>query len=466
MNKIIIPRKDHEVYFLPRPESVKNNKQLQQYIYGQMEKLHPAFSVKSKTDIRQININSTHWLMVTVMEEEILAEYRILNKNILLFTNTSIRVHKKDFVHEGIHTIDDEKIGFDPEKKEPISEPLDAKENTGVQKLKNELNTVSMRHAVFSKKSALWIIPVISACLLIIFIVQIAPLMNSSEKNYNQIAEEIPLQPQVLDQQIEIITPKIFMPPSIEILASMAVDVVNARGKILHWQCNEDIDPLMVIQLQGIDVLNVYRIFNGYKYAELRDIQEIRYGDNEPYITVFLNTNKIGYAALPAMAFPMHDLTLAMITELSRAFKNNDISIISETLPAAGNGYLLYSIDYSAIDWNLIRSLEIISSICTSYRLQVKNLDINISNNIFYASCTLSYCDAENFRDTLLGNEKYYIPLAFGYIREESVPEELSIEPVMEYAEPIIGSIMDGSGKITFYRDTVNGKIQVRVDND
>jgi hypothetical protein len=467
MKKLIIPRKDHEVYFLLKPETVKNNKQLQLYVTDKMEKMHPAFSVKSKTDIKQIGMDNTldssvQWLIITVMEEDILTEYRLLNNHSIFFLYFSIMVNKKDFIHNGMHTIDDEIIGFDSEKKEPVSIPLETKENNEEQKLMDELENIPMRHAVFRKKLPVWIMPAAGICFLAIIMLLTASFNNNSGNNANKATKDISYQSQTLNKT-ETSKLKETIPSPIEILSSMSADVVDLEGTILQWQCNTDIDPFMIIQLQGIDVLNVYHLFSQYKYTQLQDIQEIRYGDNEPYITIFLNADKSEYASLPIMAFPAHDVTFPVITELSGILKDNDIFIMSETLPAAANGYLAYSINFSATDLNLISSLEIITAICNNYKLQVKNLDINISNKRFHVNCTLSYCNDENFPNIALGNDKYYIPLAFGYSWENPAVEYSTLD-VIEYEKPIIGSIMDDSGKRTFFRDTADGKIQVRVE--
>ena len=114
MKKIIIPRKDHEIYFIKPPDKIKN-KNLKQYINDQLEQLHPAFSVNMAVDMKKLQIKEKIWIMATVMDETTLTEYRILNKDTLFFTNTSIAVHKKEFYKNGIIQINDEKIGYDDE---------------------------------------------------------------------------------------------------------------------------------------------------------------------------------------------------------------------------------------------------------------------------------------------------------------------------------------------------------------
>ena len=94
MEKIIIPRRDHEVYFIPVPETLRP-KSMRPFVVEQMDKLHPGFSGETAMDIRRLVFDKDRWLMVTVMKPETLAEYRILHKGAAFFTNTSIAVKKK-----------------------------------------------------------------------------------------------------------------------------------------------------------------------------------------------------------------------------------------------------------------------------------------------------------------------------------------------------------------------------------
>jgi len=463
MKKIIIPRKDHEVYFLPEPENADNKKQIRRYVNEQMEKLHPVFSSRTQTDTKRVLLNGKAWLMVTVMDEELLAEYRALHGRSCFFTNTSIMAGKKNFISNGIQTVDDEKIGFDAIKNEPVSVPLET--DSGKYKQDKEHEKVSTRCSVFREKTPARYVTAISAGLFVLLIPLVIFLSNP-EKNITGAGAALPVQPHAVTGQTEISLKTI--PPPIEILASMSADFVNAGGKILRWNSNIDSQPFMTIQVQGINIVNVRRIFSSYSFVMLEDIQEIRYGDNQPSITVFLNMDSDVYAAVPAVPFPMQGFTFPMIGELSNFLGDIDVAIISETLPAAGNNYLDYTVSYQAVDWNLIRSLEIISSFCARYALQVKNLDVHISGtNLFTASCTLSHCEIQYAANVILGDEKYYIPTAFGFKAEEikRVQSPIIVEEET-FNVPVIGSIRDSDGVTTFYRDNTDGKIQVRVGNE
>jgi hypothetical protein len=62
-----------------------------------------------------------------------------------------------------------------------------------------------------------------------------------------------------------------------------------------------------------------------------------------------------------------------------------------------------------------------------------------------------------------LGNEIYYIPLAFGYIWEEPIVANITGD--IEDGMSIIGLIRDDRGTRTFFRDSTDGgRIQVRLE--
>jgi hypothetical protein len=388
--------------------------------------------------------------MATVMEEETLTEYKILNKGASLYTNTSIWVHRKEFVKKGIVAIDDEHIGFNSEKDEPVSIPLETENNTDIQYFDNELRHIPSRHGVFKKKTPKLLI----ACIAItVFIILSSFIINRTigvTKN-SQIT------------QIEVVAEVNYLPTAISTLAAISGKTVEGGGTILRWQYNEDASPLITIQFYGMETLSAYTVFKNMNHLALQDIEDVKYADGEPYFTTIVNFGEPGYTVPLSMAFPAQPSALNIITDLTDVFKRQEISIVSETLPTANNGNIFYTITYTAEDWNLIRSLEIIEYMCNTHGLRIKNLDIAINGdkNIFTVVCTLSYSDNNSIASTL-GDEKYLIPIAFGYlngiplsIEDDGTLASLSTEP------PVIGSIKDIRGKTIYYRDT-DGKIKTR----
>ena len=465
MNKVIIPRRDHEVYFLALPGELKP-KLVPSYVNDQMDRLHPGFSPASVLDLQHFIFGKERWIMATVMKAEILAEYRILNKKgTLFFTNTSITAHKKEFIQGGINVIDDERIGFDTEKKEPVSIPLEANKNKSFPQLLPELKSIPNRHGIYVKKMPKRRMAAIISSITIMILLTSA--FGISRQNNSLITKDTSYfpSPEIIEEPV--IEAK-FMPSALEILARVSSDVYEAGGKITRWQYNEDAEFLMTIQVRGIRVLKIREICNQLEYAYLEDIRDVRYIDGEPHITIYVDNAKAEYTILESGIFPGQNLSLPMIGELGDALRGQDISIVSEFLPSTANGNMFYTINYTANDRSLIRSLEIIAGICNKYRLWIKNMDVSISgdNNNFDVVCTLAPGDILNPIISQL-NGKEEIPAAFGYRDLRLLPVTTITEsPKIEVEQPIIGSIRDGYGNQVFFRDTNNGKIQVRVTYD
>jgi hypothetical protein len=449
--KIIIPRRDHEVYFISLPNEIKA-KQLQAFITEQLDRLHPTFSSASVFDSQYFLFNKARWAMITVMDAVTFAEYKILNKGAAFYTNTSIAVRQHDFLQGGIKSINDERIGFDVEKNTPISIPLEPENNIECHEQVSQLKAIPARHGVFAKKMprccAVLACAVIAVILLTVFV------FTFSSKN--------PTEAHALIIHTEQAAEIKHMPPAIEILARISSDIVHAGGEMLRWQYNEDTELFITVQLRGIDVLTVHQIFEQYEFAFLQDIQNVSYSDGKPYITLNAHAE---YAILAANMFPEQNAALPMIIELSNIFQQNTIPIVSETLPTNGNAF--YTISYTANDRELIRSLQIISGISGRYPLSVRNADISISGDKqrFTVTCSLAYCERPARNDPQAGKD--IIPAAFGYMAPEPpAPQRVNLVIETSPEPPLIGSIMGGGAHITFYRDTSGGRIRIRDNNE
>ena len=451
MNKIIIPRRDHEVYFIRIPEDI-TTKQTQHFVTEQLDRLHPTFSAASVLDFQQFVFNKTRWVMATVMEAEKFAEYKILNNGTAFFTNTSITIREKDFLHAGIKTIDDERIGFDAEKNSPVSTPSESKDN-GIQELTPALKTIPARHGVYGKKIPQRHIALAGSIIALLLLISFAFVLTS--KNAAQI--QVPI-----IQSIPIIETK-QLPFATEILARVAFDIVNAGGEMQLWQHNEDTDPLIFIQSQGIDVLAAHQILGQYEYAFLQEIKNVNYSDGNPQITINMNASRAKYTIPPATMFPEQRFCLPLMTELTNTFQQNEIYIASEVLPTAGNAF--YTIIFYATDKSLIRSMEIITDMCKKYPLWVKKMDISISSDkhTFTVAAVLAYSDTPSKIEIISGDSMNIIPLAFGYVAPAPpITPRANVMAEKKSEPPLIGSIRDGSVNVTFYRDTSDGKIKVR----
>ena len=460
MKKIIVPRKDHEVYFIPMPEGLKT-KQMQVFVMEQLDKLHPAFSADAAVDFEQFVFKNARWLMVTVMEAETYAEYKILNKGAVFYTNTSIAVHKKDFTANGINVTDDERIGYDEEKNVPVSVPLELEKGDGPQNLLSRLKTAPSKHGVFVKKIPTWCIAAVAATVAATIAVV---LLSSFAFGF---AMNKKVEPQPVLTTIETLVETKYLPSAIEMLAALSADIVAKGGEIVRWNYGEDAEQLMVIQLKGIDALTAHQMCSQYEYAYLQDINNISYNNGEPLITINIKAVDAYHAIPNGGAFPAQSAILAMLNGFTNALVQQKISIVSEVMPTSANGSPYYSITYTANGRQLISSFDTIVDF--REKLRVRNMDVSISGDkhTFTVLCSLVYCDAADSANISLGSEKSKIPAAFGY--KEYVPP---VEPVYVKAPetkpdpPSIGSIKVGGGQVIFFRDPEDGKMKMRVDGE
>jgi len=457
MKKIIISRKDHEVYFIPAPEDLKR-KFICQFVYEQLQKLHPAFSEASVFDWQYLIFNNSQWIMVTVMDRETIEEYRILNKRAVFFTNTAIAVRKKDFTSGGIKTIDDEQIGFDSENNKPVSFPLEIENRNGIPEQEASLRFIPPWYGLFTENEQRRGITTLSIGILAMILLSL--VFALAAKNTKE--------PIRLDLPVEAPTEIRYLPSAIEILEKFSGDVLEARGTMTHWKYDEEADPFIEVQIQGIELIKIYEICSHYEFLSLLEVQNVKYNEGKPFVTIQLNQVRNGYTLLNANAFSSQSSTIQLIDGISNLLRQQKVSISSEILPTDHNGKNFYTITYTAKDRNLISSLEIIADSCNEHSLNIKRLDVSIANDssLFTVSVSLSQSGEANNAYSL-GNKKNKIPIAFGY-REEVlkivVPDKKVIETKPENS--LVGSIRDMSGQIVFYHDANTKKIFIRENHD
>jgi len=458
MKKIIIPRKDHEVYFITAPADLKR-KFVRQFVYEQLQKLHPAFSEASVFDWQYLVFNNSQWIMVTVMDRETFEEYRILNKRAAFFTNTAIAVRDKNFTSNGINIIDDEQIGFDLENNKPVSFQLEIEKRNGIPDQEAALSSIPPWYGLFTVNERQRGIRTLSIGILaMVFLSLVFALAAKSAK-----------EPIILDLPVESIAEIRYFPSAVEILESFSRDIVEAGCRMTHWRYDEESDPLIEMQIQGMDLIKIYEICNRYEFLSLLDIHDIKYNEGKPYVTIQLNQARKGYTLLNANAFSPQRSTIRLIDGISNSLRQQKVLISYEILPTDHNGKNLYTIAYTAKDRNLISSLEIIASSCNEYLLGIKRLDVSISNDnsLFTVSVSLSQSGEANSAFYGLGNGKSKIPIAFGY-KEEVVnitaQDKKLIEPKPENS--LVGSIRDNSGQMIFYHDANTNKIFIRENHD
>jgi len=460
MKKIIIPRKDHEVYFISVPAEIKR-KSIRPFIYEQLQKLHPTFSNASVFDWQHLAINNSQWLMVTVMDMETLEEYRILHKGAAFFTNTAIAIHKKGFINGGLNVIDDELIGFDIENNKPVSFPPEhsaeraSAGNNSNPDQQDALRHIPVWHGIFTENRQRQGLKTLGISIPAILFLSLV-LILAAKDTKSTVHMDTPF------EQLEEIK---YLPPAIEILEKFSCDILEAGGRMAYWKYNEDSEHIIEIQIQGIDLLKIYSICNCYEFLSLLDMHDIKYKEGEPVVTIQFDQGGKGYTFAKNVVFPSQESAIQMINQISDSLQKEKVSISSEILPSDHNRKSFYTIAYTAKDMNLISSLEIIAAFCNEYSLNITKIDVSIAsgNNFFTVNVSLSQSGESYHALHSLGNEKTKIPIAFGYKEETqniAPPEKRAIEVKPENS--LLGSIRDTSGQIVFYHDANTNKIFIK----
>jgi len=484
MKKVVIPRRDHEVYFIPVPEKLKARAK-RSFVAEQMDKLHPGFSGETALDIKHLVLDKTHWFMVTVMEDAALTEYRVLHKGAAFFTSTSIAVKKNGFFQGGIKAIGDELIGYDAERNMPVSIPLESVKSKGnpdadgcfaaacCEDLPKAAKAVPFGCEVFSGRVPRAAAIVVCAALLALIALFFPGARKKAETSNGLFVMEAELL--VNEPLVDKPAPRPkYLPVVIEILAGFAGDLAGAGGKMTRWQYNEDAGPLLTIETRAIEAISLREIFGNYEYLVLEDIQDVRYIDGEPYLTVYMNSEKTGYVKRDTGTFFSQSYSLPIISDLTNGLRQHEITIVSEVLPTVENGNALYIMTYTARGLSFVRSLEIITGICDKYPLRVKSMDISIGGeyNLFTVMCSLTQSDTPQNMDVSLMNEKDKVLKAFGYREDPPPPPKAPAEepqeqqvqepqPVQSSIQSIVGTIRDDRGQILFYREAGDSKIKI-----
>ena len=449
-SKIIIPRKDHEVYFIISPEGIKR-RDAQYMIYDKLSELHPGFNATTRVDIKTIELNETKWFMVTVMAGETLAEYQIIHKKAILYTNTSIMANTKNFTINAPEKIDDELIGFDIKKNEPVSIPLEIEKDSKNQIFAGDMEKVPFMHGVFNKEKPKWITA--AAAVFVMMLVFLPVIFISNNKDKDTITTPVQYERQIDKKEL--------IPSAFSLLANITELFLMENGEIERWQYNTANNPEVTIQCSGISALTAVTIFGHVKYFALDDIHNINYTNGIPAATIYLRTKHDNYLTPVSYAFANQENILIAAEELTVLFDNQNITINSEIFPSAGNGFMTYTISYTAEERMLVGSMNIIEEICNKYSLFVRSFDIasNSEKRTFTITCAFSF--NETFSSEIVPNDKKQkIPLAFGYHPAGYLTYTPIIEQIPERTS-LIGTIKDSNNHTIFFHDS-EGKIKTR----
>ncbi len=456
MKKILIPRKDHEVYFISLPETM-NKEQRQSYITEQLHILHPGFSSSALTDIQELTIDTKAWIMATVMEQNTITEYRILHPHKAFFTHTSLLVRQPDFINQPIHTFSSERIGFDNDTKRPVSQPLpkskaenDSPEDQEM--LSMLLKKTPLRYGVFKKhRSPLLLIIPLVLMMLILGIIYISQNITT-EINSNVVTETAPVKPLQL------------IPPPVSILADISRLILEHGGMIQQWEYNEVTLPAIKVHIEGSDAGLISGKIRELDYLFVSSVSDIQYNQNSPQYSLSLSFNSEKYRPPVSTAFNGMDAVFPILHLVRETCSLTNTIIVSELLSSqAQNNTITINLESPAEGF--VQTLEQLEQILTEKALWIQQMHVgmNPAKDTFLWSCSLIPYRPEEHGD-FMPYDKHAIPSSFGYkppIIPPPAPRQfipvISAEP--SDAHKKIGTIYEGDkSKTIFYRNN-EGKI-------
>lgn len=455
--KILLSRKDHEVYFLAPPHGIKRRR-VSVYVEEALHECHPGFSPSSVYDVQKVSVNGRPWLMVTVMERETLAEYR-LRPHARLFTTTGILIRRRGFSQRGMTVLPDETIGYDAANNLPVSIPVMEAARNQTADISSLLKKTPGRCGVFLKRRS----PLLYALLLV-------PALAAGGSFLAPRQGPPPEEPVVVTPEPEIPAPNPYTPGPLPMLVELAGAIQEAGGTIDLWRYDETSEPVLAVQVSGVEADTIYDVITAIPYAFLYEISDISYTGGIPRYTARLSRNTAAYRVPEPRGFTTQEAALRLFSLLRERFLLIDAAIVSESPPSPAPGKNAGALSLEVKGRDLTVALETIGESFAEHELGIPIMTVSLDSlsGIFMVSCSfMPYQDAPPFSPVKM-NET--IPAAFGYV-EKKAPVAAVVQPAPQpppapEKPPFtpIGVIKDEENTTVTYYKNPEGKIVIEEE--
>lgn len=481
MRALRIPRKDHDVYCIDITR-INGKSKLQTHIEDQLLLLHPVYGTHTAVDIKKLKHKEHEWAIVTVMQKEILEEYRILYPHTAFVTATSLAIFAKDFFTQDAYVCGCERIWFDAQRQIIISEEAEraeyGMEGDNTDGRKDELSTASIageqagnpqereepvpragrRSIVFARKQnirkAAGIgIGVMLAAAVTAYTVwrAVYPPRQKSVRPEQQAAVEINA------EKIPAITPSRFL----EIIA----EHVPAMQAVFERYRYADAEGVLCTFRSG-SLENSITAFQNVPYRTGCTIQEIVQKAKETVVTI--QTEPM---FLQAVFVPEIDPTaIARFTDALKTgvLKADTVIRREQNGPITMNGLtiaLSVLVKTETID-AFLHAIEVISDRYSfgMNLLEVVAVDLEMLS-VHAEFQRIGESDSKTETERISGHSSYAIAYAFGYAEKETVKaipkqaeKSIKKDAVIPEGSVEIGKIQT-DGKIKIYYRTPTGKI-------
>jgi hypothetical protein len=457
--RVLIPRKDHEIYIIPvNGKAPPRGKDLDRLVRDTLRVSHPGYSDTTEYDVKRVTAKSKRYLVITVIEKSTLTEYRLLNRHCPFYTATSLILARGESRVPEPFVAADETIGLTGTG-EPYSLPAD---NPGLAKSEEDervarlMKNAGKHSRVFRKPNPfrICLIPAVPVILVIFSLVYYygtnKPAPSSSP------VEPVPEIP--------------FLPSAFDILADISDRIVNNRATLLHWHYDENADPVIRVSVEGTDAESLLEAISGIPYAVLYTISDIHYVSRKANYELALSLNKEDYAVPLQYIIDNQRLSRALIPALRSGITEEGGTVQSEILPVQANGYAS-SIVFSGGKDMIAKIFDMFERTLGNGKARVVYMDAYIETGRFNASVT--FVQGYDMPDNQMPPGRFgVIAAAFGF-DAAAVPEKAGI-PVQRqigreekketengqregYVK--IGVIRDGNGKSFVYYRTAEGRI-------
>jgi hypothetical protein len=451
--RILIPRKDHEVYI--SPFSGKTGKKSVRYFAEEtLRALHPGFSDTSVFDTVVLSVNDKTFLIITVMVKTTLAEYRLLNPRSIFFTATSLFLNMSGAENAAAVELADERIGF-MDTGEPYSEPCDnpvaagSEEYRRVQKL---LKTAKGKNAVFKKRSRH---PVIISVVGVLTTILAGVLYYPIKK--------APYVPPAAEPVLE----KDVIPTVFETLSDISGHITKVGGTMTGLRYDVYSDPEINIAVKGPDVEHIFDITKKIPYLALFKVSDVRYTEKKAQYDAAFSFRYDDYASLQPYIPESGDALFSLLSEVRTGIRDRGASIVSETLPVRENGFEVM-VNFTGGRKPASEVFSFLGEKLSQSGVGVTRMNISYENSRF--DVTITFVPILDVKDTaFVSGLGETLVTAFAGVEQprQNPPPKPVVKPVIknqnegreEYDR--IGVIRDNDGTSYIYYKTKKGNMVV-----
>ncbi len=444
-----IPRKDHEVYFIDiSGYPVKWGNKLRSGIASSLLTLHPGFSQNTVIDIKTKKIGDKEWAMVTVMNQELLQEYRLLYPGKTFYTATSCLLYSDEFEKNGLRTYAGETIGYSAETGLPVSLPssVDAQDSS-------IFPNPDRRALLFRPQKRTQL------SFLVIFVLLAVLISGLVLKNIN--ADHA--SKSVDSSDAESVPALVLIPPCLNVLEDIVNAVKSTEGFLSRFSYTETASPELILVVRKTGPQELAEAVQGYQYLSGPSVSEIAYseGVSEYKADLKLDTRLLRYPVYRGLTGSAEGF--AVVEQVSSLTVAAGAKIIRQRMAKTAIGDSAIEMELLIPGYSIEDTLLLFDEYFRTADLRIVAMDLSLDKATALFSLRFSVLkilpeslNSENRSVTLSG-----IARIFGYVQNARQPGSATPTAAQIQSQGYfkVGSIRgDGNSTIVYYKNS-EGKI-------